>query len=297
MGRITADDKKERDEYIIELIKTNGKDGVTGLDISKDLGISVPTVRRYMQAFRKEHPEIQTRQDHAKGPITYFFVEPHETHSPFLLNRYEKAGKNHEGYSDPTASTAIQKTEEENVKKERDLIMPVAGEVWTAVESNGKTGYIYVLAFEENAAQCIKLYSMSDVNNGECINRDIRIKIGGETYIGDASRVTFKLKKYLLRRTLKRDDTVLPAVRKAVASVFGILSFRNSVEPTVIEKAVVKEVPVEKIVYRDKEPENVPEGYISKKEAELRDYKRQAEIWKAAFYGVVNGNGRVAENL
>ena len=163
-----------------------------------------------------------------------------------------------------------------------DLIMPVAGEVWTTTESNGKNCYIYVLAFEEGAAQCIRLYSMSETTNVESINRDIRIKIGGETYIGDASRVTYKLKKYLLRRVLKRDDTVLPGVRKAVASVLGILSFRSEVEPT--------------IIYRDKEPEKVPEGYISKAEAELQDYKRQAEIWKAAFYGVVNGTGRVAGN-
>ena len=303
MGRLSVAEQKERDEYILELIKTSGESGVSSRVIADDCGMSDASA--YMKRFITRHPEIHTRpRKNQSEPTIYFWEDPpkqeRETHSPFLKNRYEKTGKNHEGYTDPTATKAIAKVlfkSAEIGKKEmgdimQDLIMPVAGEVWVVNESNGTTGYIYVLAFEEGAAQCIRLYKMNDCDNAEGINRNVRIKIGSETYIGDASRITFKPKKYLLRRALKRDDTILPGVRKAVASVLGILSFRTDVEPTVIEKEVIKEVPgperiVEKIVYKDREPAPVPDGYISKTEAELQNLKQQVEIWRSAFWGVV----------
>jgi len=301
MGRLSTADRQAREEYLIELIKTSGAEGVPSTVIADDCNISRSNVTRYMNGFLQEHPEIQERKGRNGIPTIYMWIEkpaPRETHSPFLKNRQEKAGKNHEGYSDPTATAAI-KTTEAPIEMKGDMIMPGAGEVWVTEESNGRNGYIFVLAFEEGAAQCIRLYNMSEVEHPEDINRAIRVKIGAETFIGDASRVTFKPKRYLMRRALKRNDEILPGVRKAVASVLGILSFRSDVEPKVIEKEVIKEVPVEveKIVYRDKESAPAPDGYISKTEAELRDYKLQAEIWKAAFYGVVNGNGKVAENL
>ena len=288
MGKLSTAEKKERDEYILELIKSTGETGVQLKTIAEDCNMSPSATSKYMTAFRATHPEIQAKRAHHSAPTFYIWVEPEkkdrETHSPFPNSRKDRVDRNSEGYFDPTAGYAIKRVLFGN--KGGDLIMPEAGEVWEVEETSGKSAYIYVLACEEGAAQCIRLYNMDECDNAAGINRAIRIKIGGMTYIGDASRVTYKPKKYMLRRVLAKDNSILPGVRKAVASVLGILSFRYDAEPKVIEKEIIKEVPVEKIVYRDKEEVTVPEGYISVTEAELQDLRHQVEIWKTAFMAV-----------
>lgn len=294
MGRIPQAEQKERDEYILELIKSSGESGVSSRIIADDCNMGDAT--KYMKRFMTRHPEIQAGPRKSQfEPTMYFWIKPadppRETHSPFLKNRYEKTNKNHEGYTDMTASAAIKNVMASNTSDTRDWIKPEPGEIWVNEESNGKNGYIFVLNFDGMAASCIKLFDVAETAAPQAIDHAIRIKLGAITYIGDCGRPTYKYKKYLIRRA--RDNKVedLMKVRKEVASALGIEAFRiKEVEVPGPERIV------EKVVYRDKEPEKVPDGYISKIEAELKDQKHQTEIWRAAFYGVVKRDWADAKN-
>lgn len=282
MGRLPQAEQKERDEYILELIKSSGESGVSSRVIADDCGMGDASA--YMKRFMARHPEIHAGPRESQfEPTMYFWLKPadppRETHSPFLKNRYEKTNKNHEGYTDMTATAAIKNV---TASDTRDWIKPEPGEIWVNEESNGKNGYIFILGFDGMATSCIKLFDVAETAAPQAIDHAIRIKLGAITYIGDCGRPTYKYKKYLIRRARGNKDEDLMKVRKEVASALGIEAFRiKEVEVPGPERIV------EKVVYRDKEPEKVPDGYISKIEAELKDQKHQTEIWRAAFYGVV----------
>lgn len=286
--RVTPEVAAERESYIVELIKESGTNGLSAKEIEKDCKMTSQQRSVLMTRIKKKHPEIDRVGKPSESPTYVWAVKPRETHSPFLKNRYEKTNKNHEGYTDMTATTAINNV---SASDTRDWIKPEPGEIWVNEESNGKNGYIFVLGFDGMAASCVKLFDIADAAAPQAIDHAIRIKLGAITYIGDCGRPTYKYKKYLVRRARGNKDEDLMKVRKEVASALGIEAFRiKEVEVPGPERIV------EKVVYRDKEPEKVPDGYISKIEAELYDYKHQAEIWRAAFYGVVKRDRTDAKN-
>lgn len=299
---MTMAEATERENYIVELIKESGSDGLVATEIDKDF--NMPKQRRavLMCKLLKKHPEIRRLGGHNSTP-TYVWqsdktpAEPEkapepekpvrETHSPFLKNRYEKTNKNNEGYLDMTAKSAISNV---NGTANKDWIDPDPGEIWLTEESSGKNSYFFVLSSDSGVVPGIKLYDIKETINPETIARSIRIKLGAVTYIGDCARITYKPKKYLVRRARAFQPDEIGKVRKEVADALGIIFFRTEkVEvpvEKVVEKVVEKEVPVEKIVYRDKEEVPAPEGYISKTEAEIQDLKHQLEIWRSAFWAI-----------
>lgn len=301
---------KERAEYITELIKESGAEGVNGAVICEDCGLNNKQRSVIMTRLMEKESRIKRISGSNRVPV-YIWQEakeepkkeepapnplPATTHSAFLKNRYKKQ-YNNEGYLDMTASKAI-----DNVEK--DLITPKAGEIWTSEESSGKRVYVYILAVNDDTAQCVRMYDRKEFIAAETLTNPINIPLGALDLVGDLTRITFKAKKYLVKRERKCVEAHLASVRTVVAKLMGI-------EPTVtvtpvpgperiVTKEVVKEVPVEKvvekIVYRDKAPVEVPDGYISEQEAKIADLQHQMEIWRSAFWAVAKNRSESAKN-
>jgi hypothetical protein len=183
---------------------------------------------------------------------------------------------------------------------EKDLITPKPGEVWSSEESNGKRIFVYILSFNCDVAQAIKLYDRTEYASVESVKYPVTIPLGGLDLIGDLTRIVPKAKKYLVKRERTCVAGHLAAVKRVVAKLMDFPSETviQKVEvpgpERIVEKEVVKEVPVEKIVekvvYRDREPIEVPDGYISMQEAKLADLQHQVEIWRSAFWAIAKNN-------
>jgi hypothetical protein len=147
-------------------------------------------------------------------------------------------------------------------------VSPGAGEVWSTTEANGSNGRIFVLNSLNGAAQCIKLYP-DTTENREVVGGDPFV-IGN--YIGDATHATFKPLRYCIRCCMDRDDAKLMEARKRIAQAFGIRCFTPEVREV--------EVPVEKIVYVEKDSTDIPEGYVDMKSVQIALLTEQRDIWK-----------------
>ena len=247
---------KEREEYIVELLKANRGDSVSGKTIETDTKMQASYRPSYMRRLMQKYPQIRNVSE-AKKPAMYVWVDD----SPVT--------KNHEGYPDPTMAEAL--------NGHKEIPTPNAGETWRTLEANGTNGYIFVLNALNGAAQCIKLYQKT-TENLEIVGPDpFEIRIKSMFYVGDVTHTTFKPLKYCVRCAMDRDDAKLMEARKRVAQVFGIKCFNP--ETKVVEKVVEKEVPVEKIVYKEREPQ-VPDGYVDHKTVEIALLTEQRDIWK-----------------
>lgn len=280
---MTKTEREEIKTYVIDLLKESGDAGIKGSEIEKDCNLNGKQRLYLLKTLSADHPELVVKQQPSPTgghESVYFWIEKpvsgrYPTHSPFLKNRYEKTNKNNEGYTDMTATAAIKNVTSNETK---DWIKPEAGEIWVNEESNGKNGYIFVLGFDGRVAPCIRLFDIEETIAPQDIQHAIRIKLGAVTYIGDCGLPTHKYKKYLIRRARGRKDEELMKVRKEVAEALGIEAFR------------IKEVEVpgpvqieEKIVFKDRE---VPDGCVDKRDADLAMAKKEAEIWRNAFWGL-----------
>lgn len=173
----------EREEVIVDLLKTNGKP-ITSSDLMSVTGIKRETLRKFMISLAEKVPQVSIKTSEnpiTKRPILVYSWDPDAGSSVM---------KNAEGYSDPTAGVAI------NVSQKADTPIPLAGEVWVTLESNGTNGKIFVLNNLNGAAQCIKLYEDISANREIVGNDPFRI----DGYIGDATHATFKPLRYCSRR-------------------------------------------------------------------------------------------------
>ena len=291
---MTKTEREEIKTYVIDLLKESGDAGIKGSEIEKDCNLNGKQRLYLLKTLAADYPELVVKQQPSPtgGHESVYFWIPtpapvkKETHSAFLKNRYEKTNKNNEGYTDMTAHQAIKNVE----PKTRDLICPEPGQVWAAEESNGSTSYIYVVSYECDVAQCIKLYSVKTYVDADKVLHGVRIKLGAETLLGDLTRLTPKPKKYLIRRALGTDEATLMKVRKELGGILGIQAFRiEKVQiPVEVEKVV------EKVVYKELE---VPEGCIAKKDHDLAMARKETEIWRSAFWGLAKTLGpRNVEN-
>ena len=251
----------EREEYIVELLKESKGESVTALSLTKDLGISHAYTLKLMRSIMHKHPQIRNIGPPKTG-CEYVWVEDD------ISDTIDK--KNPEGYPDPTPEKAIN-------NKKQPMVDPKPGEVWATMESNGATGKIFVLNSLNGAAQCIKLFAATS-EQYEIIGDDPFIIHSTQKLLGDPTHATFKPLRYCTRRILECDTAKLMEARKRIASVYGIRCFT----PEVIEKEVIKEVevPVEKIIYKDKSYD-IPDDYIDTKTAEIAILTEQRDIWEA----------------
>lgn len=292
---------KEREEFIVSILKEDPKTTVTGKSIDDAVGITASNRAMYMRKLMKKYPQIQNV---GKKEAEYKWVED----SPVKI-------KNHEGYPDPTAKKAI-----DNIFNQTTSICP--GEVWSTVESNGSTQPIFVLNSLNGAAQCMKLYHENS-KNIEITGPDyFQIDIFGISYIGDPSHVTFKPLRYCTKRIAEASDVKLKEARWMIAKVFGIDipdKKQNDacwVENEELKKRVTElmeqmaqmmheeddcraeneklEKRVTELTERmaqmsHNEPASVPENYVDCKTAELAIVTEQRDIWKTVALKLLEG--------
>lgn len=253
---------KEREEYIVELLKAEKGESVSGSTFDRDLSIS-PSVRsNLISGLKKMYPQIKNTAMHGTEAM-YAWIEPKVEVKPVQNEEPVKAATN----------------------KELRKIQP--GEVWMSVESNGSRQPIFVLNSLNGAAQCIKLYKETSERIG-IIGKDyFQVQIGQNAYVGDPTHVTFKPLKYLSCKEANADETKLTEARWMLGRIFGIAAAEKEVikevpVEKVVEKEVIKEVPVEKIVYKEKEKEEtkIPDDYVSTQMARIAILTEQRDIWK-----------------
>lgn len=251
----------QREQTIIDLLKKEAS--VSGKTIDNVLGINSTTRSRIMINLAKEHKEIQNMCSNGQE-AEYKWVEDAEVKP-----------KNQEGYSDPTAFSAIK-----NVTSKGLDIGP--GEVWGTQEANGTTGMIFTLNALNGACQCIKLYHDTEENRNIVGPNPFRINVLGRDYIGDPTHVTFKPLKYCVRRRAFSHADKLNEAREALAKVFGI-------PQTVKRETEVKVVYKEKPAVKEEEPK-IPDNYVDAKSAYMASLERERDIWKQVAMKLLDRN-------
>lgn len=266
MGRRKSESVKEREEYIVELLKAEHGESISGSSFDKDLNIT-PSYRSYIfSGLKKKYPQIKNTALLGTEAM-YAWVEPKEEETKPVREVVKK---------EPVKAAT---------SKELRKIQP--GEVWMSVESNGSRQPIFVLNSLNGAAQCIKLYHETSARIG-IIGKDyFQIQIGQKAYVGDPTHVTFKPLKYLSCKEADTDETKLTEARWMLGRIFGIAAAEKEVikevpVEKVVEKEVIKEVPVEKIVYKEKEKEEtkIPDDYVSTQTARIVILTEQRDIWR-----------------
>ena len=306
---------KEREEFIVSILKEDPKSTITGKSIDDAVGITASNRVMYMRKLMKKYPQIQNV---GKKEAEYKWVED----APVKI-------KNHEGYPDPTAQKAIAAvckpveipeigTDLKPKRPKRETLVyrkdpqPQAGEVWSATESSGSKTKLYILSENEGVTECIKLYMLDDYRDTIPDHLAIKVYMGTYDLIGNLANITSKPTKYLDQCIKKANEAILGEVQKVVAKVLKLP-----------EKEVVKEikveVPVEKIVYKEKddacwveneklkkritelmeqmaqmmhgEPVPAPENYIDCRTAELAILTEQRDIWKTVALKLLEKGG------
>lgn len=260
----------QREQTIIDLLKKEAS--VSGRTLDNVLGISPATRSRIMIDLAKEHKEIQNMCSNGQ-----------EAEYKWVGDLPIKP-KNHEGYSDLTAATAINAIN--NFIRSNSDIGP--GEVWGTQEANGSTGMIYTLNSLNGACQCIKLYHDTEENRSVVGPNPFRINVLGRDYIGDPTHVTFKPLRYCVRRRAFSHADKLNEAREALAKIFGI--------PNVVEKVPEPQIVYrDRVVYKDREPEKkeepkIPENYVDAKSADMASLERERDIWKEVAMKLLERN-------
>lgn len=156
----------------------------------------------------------------------------------------ETPGKNHEGYSDPTATKAIK------------AVTPKAkaGEVWKIETRLGAEEFVLVLGFDDTRVACIRLF----VSKRDDWKRGIRVMCRDKYYYGDISELTYRYLSSMRSCVMTLTDEELLFVRKGVGKYLGIDILVERVEvPKEVKKIeyVTQQVDRPELVKRAKEAE------------------------------------------
>lgn len=217
--------------------------------------------------------------------------------------------KNNEGYPDMTACKAIENCEKATTldvslspKKiaAKDGHYPVPGDIWLTSTSSKAEEYFLVLGIcNFDTVSGVRLSKETPtIKKLIPIPFDFSVVMdNGDVLIADATKVTYKWRKYMTRLVDAISKNDLNVLRGKIRYALGIteatrVEYVEKPAEKIVEKVVEKkvEVPVEKIVYVDKpvetETPKIPEGCISTKDAEVAMLVQERNIWKS-----------VAENL
>lgn len=187
----------EREEYIVELLKANHGETVSGKAFDRDLGIDKSVRYNTIHRLKQKYPQIKNLSN--GGDAMYAWVEEGVKIEPQVTVK-----------GNPVAAVA------KNVRG----IKP--GEVWKAQESNGGTQMIYVLNTVNDKAQCIKLFRETDKKRGEIGKDYFQVYIGKVPFIGDPAMPTSKPLKYLACKEVDAVPTKLLEVRWMMGMTLGI---------------------------------------------------------------------------
>lgn len=273
-------ERTNQENYIIALLKRNPGKKISGETLCENLGISHQKKRTIIDGLKPKYPQLHVRRG-GKGGVYYW---EGSDDIPALENKEpENPNVNSEGYSDPTAGTAINTVDKEI---EKMSAFPKFGDIMRARHSTGETPLFFVLWSTETHATGI--YILED--DGTTIVKSkstISLKLDGKSYIMATTDVCSKPVKYLIEKAFTAGPATMVQVKHRVAANLNI-------QPKVVEKEKIVEKPVEKIVYKDrtvykekpvekivyKDRPEVPEGYISKADAVISDLLHQLDIYK-----------------
>ena len=233
------------------------------------------TIHRAME----QYPEIEavSRKGYIWNPVSPSNEVPYN--APKQISDENdwtalKSMKNHEGYSDPTASLAINSVYKERINSDME------GHVYESQNSAGFTDDILIIKAFKKYALYLTCYDSSSNLERDYMHR---FEYRGHNYYIDASLVSKKPVKYIDKQTpvFSITKSELESIKKSVAKALGI---DISPKVKVIEKKV--EVPVEKVVEKIVE---VPVEKIVETKVQVQDdsiinenefLKKQVELYE-----------------
>lgn len=277
-------ERTNQENYIVSLLKRNPGKKFHGKDICENLGISQQRKRTLINGLKPKYPQLRTGRG-GNGGVYYW---EGTADMPALDNKKpEKASVNAEGYSDPTAGTAIDKVDKEI---ERKASLPKMGEVWSAKHQSGSIDLFYILWSTDTQASGIYLDSDANVapnppDENVALTNRIFATLANHKIICVATKPI----KYLLDKVGETNGIVMSRVKNTIARQLDIkpvvryeekekIVYREKPVEKIVTKVVEK--PVEKIVYRDQAGADIPETYIRVKDAIINDLLHQIEIYK-----------------
>lgn len=284
---VATKEKTTNRAYVVALLKSNPGVKHTGNEICQLLDISPMAKTNMMCNLKKQYPEIKADASKKGFKGVYWWEnQPARKITPVKdlddnsvektkSGKYPWGGKNEEGYSDPTASVAIDKVDKEAAEKEG---LPKFGEVWEVKHATGDLGKFFVLWSTETQASGFYISDKTGISDR---TGDIYIKYEGEAYLGSTLMICAKPVRYMVRKLWDASATEAKTIRRYVAKQLDIkpviryeekekIVYREKEVP--VEKIVYKdkivEKPVEKIVYRDK-TDDIPSGCVDAKDATI----------------------------
>lgn len=241
--------KRMRDEEILEIVALikNSKVPLRANEIADELGITKKRVWDLMNKYiQQTYPEITNKRSNEKGYyLGYIWEDPldeqvEETAKEEIEKETteeeikEEDRKNSEGYPDPTASMAMVKFQTGKIRQ---------GSIW---ETNGDT-YFLVLSVVPGLANGLVVAKLDEWYDPEY---DLTMLIGNDRYYINMRRMSNRPTKTLSRQYGMLDQKRLIKVKVSIGNMLNL----NVETEKIVEKPVevVKEVPVEKVIFKTK---------------------------------------------
>lgn len=233
---ITATKKQEiemRRNSIVNILCSRQGEAITTDELSKKLGFSKETIRKDLvnvivpdndcikqdlgHGFIYMKPEVKKEERKIK-PLDIFNTKKKED----VIEEQPETGKvgpkNHEGYSDPTATKAI------------NSMLGYAfepGEVWEYSNSDGRTDLFLVLAGFEDFYLGTKLSPSSKGTSKSYVGKVI---VDDISYTMDLRRIGVKLGKYNLGKVGEVSDD---EIKDIIGKLYGVFGMEETEDPVV----------------------------------------------------------------
>lgn len=191
-------DRQAAKEYnmaqIVDILRKNSGKPVSSVTVSKEMhnrgiDIAFSTVKHYCAELTKEYPEITSSTGigyiWAKEEAEFYDKKAADaTENKSAYRKKSHVMRNGEGYSDPTAGTAIRNTEGEDPYSR-------LGEVWSVKGANGLVEWFMILSDWGAVRIGLPLYA------GDYRSRiRVKVDVSGTTLYGDATNLRSKPSKY-----------------------------------------------------------------------------------------------------
>lgn len=278
---------KECDDQIVSYVMQHGV--VKTSELPGILNIPDSTVRQHVRNLGKTHPNIKT----SYGKVEWVETPEPKKDEPVAQapteDRY-KFPKNDEGYNDFTASSVVQKTD--NVKG-----MFNAGDIWEVdIPKGGTRKYLVLASYRSGVVTCVPVRKKSECDSDYNPVYCTAVDFATNSYV-DLRYVVTKLGRYFFEKTGEAKN--IKAIKTKIGFLFGIEPVERVVEKEVIrkvpvEKEVIKEVPVEKIVEKEVIKEVPVEKGVDSIDIALT--KQKAEIYESLTWAMLVAMGGVPRN-
>lgn len=299
-------------DALISTLQSNPNKPYTAKDLAPYLTCKPSSVYIYLRAAVAYYPDNVKKKpvtrDGQNGTFVGYYWTGKLDPSDDIDNvepEPKSSRKNKEGYPDMTACKAIENCEKATVPvttviPSKDGHCPIPGDIWLTSTSNKAEEYFLVLGIcNFDTVSGVRLSKETPtIKKLIPIPFDFSVVMdNGDVLIADATKVTYKWRKYMTKLVDAIGKNDLNVLRGKIRYALGIteatrVEYVEKPVEKIVEKVVEKkvEVPVEKIVYVDKpveiETPKIPEGCISEEAFNAALLKQERDIWKS-----------VAENL